>query len=323
MHLFDKFADGTPTIPLLGSSHFLEALAAGGTRAIDIFLMPEIRWLKEEYRQTGNPRLIYLAGSSYIHLLKPLPSTRFSFQYARLQSLLGDMLIAQGDSPETLYVAVQHIETALETMDRVGTVNEETLREHVWSVLLLGVARKALGEFDESLSIMRKLSKVFIDIASATEIDLIPLRRQEIIMHQTIAGHRQLAEEAVRYRTLRPLEYYRSLKRVFEYVMNKGGVSETEQIYPEFRRAFANVSNRIDCLSHISFAKNVGQFLITRGQPETAAIVLNRSLEESRRLNLYGQVRQIETLMQELDSGTSRGTLVTFTVGNHPKPRAH
>lgn len=314
MNLFDKFANGTPIIPPLGSSHFLEALAAGGTRAIDTFLMPEIRWLKEEYRQTGNPRLIYLAGSSYIHLLEPLPSTRSSFQYARLQSLLGDMLIAQGDSSETLYVAVQHIETALETMARVGTISEETLREHIRCALLLGVARKALGEFDESLLIMRKLSKVFLDIASATEIDLTPLRRQEIMMHQTTDGHRQLAEEAVRYRTLRPLEYYRSIKRVFEFVMNKGGASEAEQIYPEFRRAFANVSNRADCLDHVSFAKNVGQFLITQGQFKAATVVLNRSLEESRRLNLYGQVRQIETLVQELESGNSRGKLITFIV---------
>jgi hypothetical protein len=317
MKLFDNFGDRTPMVLRLSNPHFMESLAAGGAKSLDALLIPEVRWLRHEYKQTGNPRLIYLAGSSYTDLLKAFPATRYSFQYALLQSLLGEMLIAQGNNAETLHAAVKHIETALEIMDSVSIMSEETLRAQVSCALLLGVARKALGEFDESLFIMRKLSKVFIDIASATEVDLVPIRRQEIMMHQTMEGHRQLAEEAVRYRTLRPLEYYRSLKRVFEYVMNNDGILEAEQIYPEFRRAFASISHMVGHISHVSFAKNVGQFLMTRGQLQAAAVVLNRSLKESRVLNLHGQVRQLEILVQEAESDASRGKLVTFMVGNY------
>jgi hypothetical protein len=292
----------------------MEALTAGGSRAIDAFLMTEIRWLKDEYRRVGNPRLIYLAGNSYTHLLSTLSATHRSFQYARLQTLLSEMLIAQGGNPEMLHTAIQHVEVALEIIDRVGIISEETLRVQVSCALLLGVARKALGQFDESLYIMRKLSKTFINISSATEVDLILIRRQEIIMRQAIDEHRQLAEEAVKYRTVRPLEYYRSLKRVFEYLMNNGGDLEAERIYPEYRRAFATVSHIVDPIGHISFAKNIGQFFMLRGRLKEAAIVLDQSLKEARHLNLQGQVRQLEILTQELGSGTGRGKLVTFKV---------
>jgi len=134
-------------------------------------------------------------------------------------------------------------------------------------------------------------------------------------MQQTVAGHRQLAEDAVRYITLAPFEYYRSLKRVFEFLVNMGQARTAEDLYPEFRRAFAAIADRATPISQVSFIKDVGHYLMIHRKTEAARRVLQRGLVEAWQRNLHGQMRQLGLLIRELEQGSSRGRLVTFGVG--------
>jgi hypothetical protein len=163
---------------------------------------------------------------------------------------------------------------------------------------------------------MKSEAKSLIDEGVATALDLIPLRRQEIMMYQEISGYEQLAEDAVKYAVAQPLEYYRSLKRVFEFLLNEGGQQKAEQLYPEFKRAFGAVASKVPPISLISFMKNVGQYQMSLGNTQEASAVFARTLIEAKQRNLYGQVRQVKRLMQELESDNSRGKLVTFGVSS-------
>jgi hypothetical protein len=52
------------------------------------------------------------------------------------------------------------------------------------------------------------------------------------------------------------------------------------------------------------------------GNTQEASAVFTRTLVEANQRNLYGQVRQVKRLIQELESDTSRGKLVTFGVNS-------
>jgi len=299
-------------VPVIIDQRLLEIMDAGGPRKIDAFLFPWVRHLKDEYKRTGNPVIIYQIGSSVSDKIVLLQCCHYSFQFSQLQGLLAEMLLAHGKDASSLRTAVCCLETAIETAQRVGVINDKIVRAHVFYALLLGIARKALGHFDESLKGMRNTAKDLVCKSAATDIDLISLRRQEIMMHQTVAGHEQLAEEAIQYAALQPLEYYRSLKRAFEFFLNQGAQQNSEQIYPEFKRAFAAISQKTALISRISFMKNIGQYYMTIGEAKVAADVFDRTLLIASQLNLRGQVRQVKRLMQEIESDNNKGKLVTF-----------
>lgn len=267
-------------VPVIVSRDLLETMAAGGPREIDRFLLPQIRQLKDEYQRGGNPHIIYMAGSAVGAIVTSIPSYLHSFQFSRLQALLAEMLIAQGSDAASLHVAEQHLNLALDIIHRVHAVCDDIVRAHVSFALLLSVARKALGKFDDSLEGLGATARYLTQKRSLTELDLIPLRRQEIMMHQTVAGHQQLAEDAMQYRTLRPREYYRSLKRVFEFLLNRGGLREAKQIYPEFKKAFAAIAQQVTPISHVSFLKNVGQYHMARSEAKAAANFFARTMLE-------------------------------------------
>lgn len=303
-----------PNVPIIVGRNTLEKLASGGSRAIDIFLLPEIRLIRNEYKRSGNPYIVYLAANSVANIVKPFKGSHSSFQYSQLLALMGELALAQGSHADIIHVAIYHIESAIEIVNQVDSFCNEIIAAEVNYCLLLAVAEKVLGNHGESLSYLHAVIKHLAAKRYASELDLVPLRRQEIMMHQTIGGHRQLAEDAVQFHRLNPLEYYRSIKRVFEFLLNTGGMHEAEQIYPELKRAFTAVSFSVDPISHVSFLKNIGQYMLLRNETEQASMVLGRTLLDARRLNLQGQVRQVTHLLQELDSGNNQGKLETFIV---------
>lgn len=311
-------SDWIARVPLIIERNMLEKMASGGPREIDSFLLREIHLLQNEYMRIGNPRLIYLAGSSIADVVKPLRGCTSSFQFSRLQAFLAEMLLAQGQDAHSLRAALHHMEVAFDTVNRVHAISEDIIRANVSYALLTGVINKALGKLEESLSGMRSTAWHLAWEKSATELDLIPLRRQEIMMYQSVAGHRKLAEEAVRYINLQPRQYYQSLKRVFEFLLNTGRIREADQIYAEFKRAFTTISRQSPPISHVSFLKNIGQYLVAKGDAPAASSILKRTLQEANQRNLQGQVRQVKSLTNELEAGSNQATLVTFTVDNAP-----
>lgn len=300
--------------PVLVDRKRLEQMAAGGSLEIDAFLLPEIRQLKSEYLKIGNPYLLYLAYRSLSGLVSTFIGSRASIQYARLQLMMAEMLLAQGKDSPSLNLAIFYSELAIETLKNVESISDNLIQTMAYSALMLGVAKKALGHYDDSLKNMRSIATYLTRKRSASKLDLIPLSRQEIIMQQTDKGHVQLLGDAIQYKMFKPCEYYSSLKRVFEYLLNKGRVNEAGQLFPELKRAFLFIKHQLAPISVISYLKNVGQYSLVIGDSGAASKLYETALSEARRLNLYGQVRQLTQLIQELKTGRSQSNLVTFKV---------
>lgn len=131
-------------------------------------------------------------------------------------------------------------------------------------------------------------------------------------MQQDVRLFRQLGDAAVTYARARPMEYFGSVKRVFEFAMNTGRMDEARQILPEFRRSFSAVRRKLPALSHVSFAKNIGHFYLANGKGQAGLGVLRSSLQASEALNLHGQRRQILDLMNA--GGSVSQAMPTFRV---------
>jgi tetratricopeptide (TPR) repeat protein len=292
----------------------LEHLWEGGALAIDAFLLPELHALKTEYRRQGNPHIIYLAASSLAREVRTMRGSVDSFQYSRLQGLLAEMLIAQGSNADTVALAIKHLDIAREVLHRVSTLSDDTLRFHGTCALLVGVAKKALGDFDDAIRELRTCQQYLRERHSACDVDLIPLRRQEVMMHQDPQEHRILAAESVHYRLTQPYEFFRSVKRVFEFCLNSGRLDEATELYPLFTRAFKSIALNVEPISKISFLKNLGQYHLARDDVSKATLLLNRAFAEATERNLQGQMRQLRLLLGASSMGGTKPTLMTFSV---------
>ena len=302
------------SVPLLFDADTLQQLADGGVRALDAFLTRERAWLRAEYRRTGNPRLIALAGLSVLRAVKDFPSCRLSLGYARLCSLVASMLIASASSIADIRQASEQLDKALSVISELDLSKSSPREAYVGAVLLAGVARKAVGQFDEAISFLRRSKAQLLRAGSTSVVEMVPLVRQEVIMQQDDAGHRMLASQALLYRNTHPLEYYGSVKRVFEYVLNRGRLREAEQLYPEMRRSYLRVSRRVDPVGQVSFLKNIGQLEIERGNVERASRILGRAHIHAQQTMLWGQARQIQYMLDRIVNAIQGGRLITFRI---------
>ncbi|MEJ0011271.1 MAG: hypothetical protein WDM94_01330 [Bauldia sp.] len=286
---------------------------ANDASSIDVYLFRRLRYLEARYLESGRPQLLLWAAESFYKDLRQIPACRSSFQYAMLLAFMTRMLVSQGGNIPALEQAETYAEEATDILNRHGIVSQEVIALHASLALHLGVIRKALGRFDDSILGMRAARKTLSAGLGAEEVELVMLRRQEVIMQQEVLGHRMLIEEAGAYASSRPMEYFSTIKRVFEFAMNKRMHSDARQIFPVFRSAFGAVARRLPALSHVSFAKNVGQFLSVRGESAKAMLILDQATSHARALGLIGQERQLQVLRDDVISGKKRG-LPTFRV---------
>jgi hypothetical protein len=135
-------------------------------------------------------------------------------------------------------------------------------------------------------------------VFSATIVDQIPLLRQEAIMRQQADTFLSLAQTAGTYAAVRPCEYYSTLKRYFEYLLNHRKLALAKQVEPELRRAYRNAVARLPVVSTVSFLKNFGHYFLLQGEQRLGRAVLTNAFMAAAQLGLNGQRRQLVALLQ-------------------------
>jgi hypothetical protein len=284
-----------------------------GAADVDAFLRPLVTDMKAYYRETGNPTLSVSIAIAYADRFQKTRSSTASFQYARLLSFVGEMLLAEGTNSERLSLGLAYLESSAEILLRLPIQYREILKAHVSVALYRGVTLKALGQYDESIRGMRREADIFRSRYSAFDVDLVMLTRQEVLMRQESRSFSSLIEDALTYRVSHPNEYYATIKRTFEFLVNTNKFKLATELYPQYLVAFRSVKSRLPLLSHISFSKNIGYFLSVTDRTEEATRILRSTLRYANALNLRGQERQISALLDGLGSGT-QPILQTFRV---------
>lgn len=280
-----------------------EELLSAGLTGLNEFLGNINDKLKQEYHKSKNPiELLHIISRVLIEVCE-LPSRTFSLQYAVLLTFYAQLIIETTQDTNELKKAYVFINDSIEICLRSDDITLDTNRLIVKNALLLSVFFKLFGNYAESFKTLSEYSALLTKKRGASELDLIMLSRQETMMVQSIDGHKKLLEKAIKYKDIEPLEYYRTLKRVFEFSMNHDLLKISEKILPELKQAIYLVRKDLTPIAHISFIKNLGQYYLMKKEPDVGLSLLQFILVKSDQLNLTGQRRQIEKIINDYNNG--------------------
>ena len=274
-------------------------------------LAPIVKKIKLEYRQGTNPDIILTYCINITNELESNIKYYNSFEIAKLLSIQSQMLLAIGASKELLDQALNYINESIEICYKINEFTLDINKELVKSTLILAVVLKALGDYDAAFKTISENSSILLNKRGISKLELIPLQRQEIMMTQSDAGHKKLLSEVINYKDLAPVEYYSTLKRVFEFSMNKNMYDVAEKLIPLLKDSFKLIKNELPILSHISFLKNIAMYYLTTNEFEYGVSLLEALLIKSSDLSMIGQVNQIKALLEQHKDG-KRIDLMTY-----------
>ncbi|MEN3536100.1 hypothetical protein AAH991_13375 [Microbispora sp. ZYX-F-249] len=296
-------------LPLIAGAGFRERLASDPVFT-DTFFLLEHRRLRRFYLDTGAPRLVYLCGEGLSALAHDL-GLAGSAGVAVLEVTLAEMLIAGGASPADLRTAEDHLDRGWNHLSRSAHATVTTRVLPQW-YLLRAIVHKARGETTAYESILTDGVRDAWIRDHAGPGDRAPIVRQHVMMRQDSHQHLTLLVSARGYRDERPLEYYRTMKRVIEFLTNAGLVEAASTLEREFVAPFARVRHGVPLIARVSFAKNLAHLSALRGDRQSAAEVLRLAARSADTAGLHGQVRQLRLLTKAVEENDVRGALETF-----------
>jgi hypothetical protein len=326
----DRSSSGVPAVelPVDGRSGFgpsrlkalaaeiddaeLDRLSSSRSAGIDAFLLPRLAYLKRVYEKHGDPKIAFMAAEPLCGKLGSLPGATQSFQFSRLLAFLGEMLLAEGKDAANLERAKIYVQRAIEIILRVDVLSVEIIGSYVNYTLHYGVILKALGDPDLAVKHMRVIRQFVTARLGFSDLEVLMLDRQEVLIQQDTILFSRMAEYAKTYVQTRPADYFGTVKRVFEFSINGGRIADARTLLPEYKRAFRAAKMKLNQLSQLSFAKNVAHFMLHERRTEESLAILRAALASARELNLKGQQRQVEALIADADSLTTG--LSTFRV---------
>jgi hypothetical protein len=259
----------------------------------DDYLYPQVAFLEDYYRYHGRAAAVLVAVSSLLDVLDEFVE-RPSLMIARLYGLKATLHLAVGGARRDLELGYTAANLAVEHARTID--NDHMLDTFIYEYeMTAAVSLKAGGAFDDSIHRLRVAAKD----ASAYEI-AIPVARQEVLMFQDRRQFIELLENAPVYRHSRRREYFRTLKRFFEYALNQHDLKSAESVLPELLSAAYRLDKRFGVLEQVSLLKNIGQLLALKGQRTRARLLLASTYAVAHRADLGGQQRQITGLLNAI-----------------------
>ncbi|MFD0428944.1 hypothetical protein ACFQ60_17310 [Streptomyces zhihengii] len=276
----------------------------------DQFFLLEARRLRKVYISTGNPHLAYSCGTAVAAFGRKV-GVEGSVGLALIESGLAEMLISGGTSSADMFRAERHLVVARDHLEKSRHTSMVSQALGQWYMLISICYKARRGPYEE---ILREAADDPWMATRASHGDRVPPARQEVMRRQDLQGHMELLEDASTYKSERPLEYYRTVKRVVEFLANRGMTDSVSRIEKEFVSAFLRVSDRTTLVGKISFAKNVAQISALKGNHDAARHILRTVRGKAVQGGLHGQIRQLDGIARAIDQGDVRGALQTFRV---------
>lgn len=296
-------------VPLLVSRPISERVAADKVFA-EKFIAAQGSYARRYYQRTGDPRLGLLLGESVADYASRIPVTG-SLALGTLHLFLAELAVAISAQGSDLLLVNHHLGRArqqLESNDHSPLVARAMINWY-W---LSAISAKAEGRFRDYEDLLREPVKDNWIRKNADFFDYVPVERQSTMMSQDLSRHMLLLEQARAYRQQRPLEYYRSIKRVVEYFTNQGLLISAEALEPELISSFGVIAKDSTLISRVSFLKNLAHLRALAGNLSSATEIIGVALRDSRGAGLFGQVRQLERLESAISDTDVRGALMTF-----------
>jgi hypothetical protein len=297
--IFDSVA--LASTPYLLSRKVLDALARSTDEDFDAAILPHVALLESVFRRSGQATAVLSGVCSLLSALSEFHGRR-SIAIARLYALEALLLLASGNDAIHAHRAGLRAHAAtqlarqLDTPDVAEFVAEEEM--------VTAVAMKATGDIDGCLAHLRAAARQLGPYEIA-----VPLIRQEALLFQDRNLFDKLLKQASTYRASRRREYYRTLKRTFEFELNSGNIQDAAALLPEL--LWSSSRSPMKVLDRLSLLKNLAQMFGAMGQYRRAMVVLDVALAVAAQSGFHGQERQIRTLRASFSQGTP-GRLISF-----------
>lgn len=175
----------------------------------------------------------------------------------------------------------------------------EALESSSEAALIASVALKAMSLNSECLDYMQYVRRA----ARMSDLAAIPLLRQSVMMSQEFDHHIALLDASPAYRIPRPREYYRTIKRVFEFCLREDRRRLADSLLPELLDSFAAALPWLSISAQVSFFKNLAQYLAMRGDSIRARRVLSAVAIASQQYGLRGSMVQTDAMLRDLEGG--------------------
>jgi hypothetical protein len=298
-------------VPLLVSRDIAERVSSDSEFA-DLFFSAENRNVRQLYRRTGDPRLSLQLGESVTRFAESL-SVVGSVALGVLCLFLAEMSIAVSSRGVDLRRVAVHLNMARVQFEesKRSSIAARGMINWYW---ISAISAKAQGNYgDYSALLGQPLRESWIR-GHADPTDFVPVIRQRAMMTQDLSQHLLLLGDAELYKSDRPLEYYRTIKRVVEFLTNKGLVTSASILENELIAAFSSISSDATLISRISFLKNLAHLRALLGNLESARRIIDVARRDAGAAGLHGQVRQLTALKAAVDEADVRGALLTFRV---------
>lgn len=279
---------------------------------IDSFLKERLAVLRNHHRSGVAPRLVSHAGEVILNNVSGVPGFNSSLEAAQLQVFLADVLLSSALTKQTLIHAQSYVLSAKETIARGSRITQKTLNLYVHGSLIDSVAHKASGNIDAAMNALESSSKFALSEFDANSMDLIPLHRQRVLMLQKKDAFYELALRSRAYRNTNPAEYYATVKRVFEFLLNHHQIDDADRIFKEFRLAYAQAAELLPLIAKVSFIKNLGHYFSLHGLHKRATTLYVNALYVAEKMQFLGQRGQLIALLHE--SGNKQGVLPKFEI---------
>ncbi len=260
-----------------------------------------------EYRILGNSASLSDSINYLLQNISGLKQSKQSFVLGLIHKFEAQLSLESSRNFNDLNIALTHIETAIENIS-IRLPGEELVSSH----LIRAVVLKAKGDRDEAFYSL-KSSKQELFKSDLNPLLLIKLNRQEQMMLQTNLSHDYMFKEAINIQDISPIEYYSSIKRLFEYYMNWEQHEKRRILYPILVKSFSKIKDRLPVISKVSFMKISAQHYILEGNKELGFRLLHIALQKSLLHNLIGQTTQLMRLFEDSNLGRKL-ELVTFEV---------
>lgn len=288
-------------------SNLLDAFSRGDRRLIEDFFLKEYYNTKAIYIRLGDPNVAAIYGLNAGQLVDYISISDITV--AIFLSYIAELLIARGQIDSLINPLLSISES-----HAAKAPCKDRLRIKVLSniYLLKSISEKALGNTSEAYRLLLELDKSNWVRINSNRGMLISVHRQQVMMHQSFQQHLDILEDATRIRAEAPLEYYRTLKRVFEYATNYGYERSVARMMPIILTAYASVRHEVPLISKISILKNLGQANALLGNTDLARLQLDSALLQAKEKDLRGQIGQLNLIKEAVEAGNVVGSLVTF-----------
>lgn len=293
----------------LVSSALIDSFRSGDYLRIRTFYLDEYRTVKAIYQNLGNPVTAMRYGVHAHQMVKEVCVSEICIGF--FESYMAELTLASGHIDSTideyLFYAEKHARTAkCDWQLRIKALSS--------IYLMKSISEKAKRESDKAYMTLEEVERDPWIMKKDDLLLMTPVFRQRMMMEQTVASHMKLLERASLLKKVNPLEYFRTIKRVFEFCINSGNTVAAEKLIKEVLLAYNGIKTDVPPITKISLLKNMGQANVLFGEKELAISQLQNALRDARYYKLEGQVTQIKNLISAAHEGNVVGKLTTFRV---------